>query len=104
MALLIYYTMQSYPMKPNNVEYTVFVTTEPKKSDFDHGLINIAKLSVSSHINQSPFHEYSWKLCRSGLHQTTERRSVIFIAHTSPIAADITITYNTVMPTPLTPL
>ena len=56
-ALLIYHTMQSYPMKPNNVEYTVFVTPEPKKER--HGLINVAKLSVFSHINQSPFHEYS---------------------------------------------
>ena len=55
-ALLIYHTMQSYPMKPNNVE---FVTPEPKKSDIDHGLINVAKLSVFSHINQSLFHEYS---------------------------------------------
>ena len=41
--------MQSYPTKPNNVEYTVFVTPEPKKSDVDHGLINVAKLSVFSH-------------------------------------------------------
>ena len=53
-ALLVYHTMQSYPMKPNNLEYTVFVTPEPKKSDIDHGLINVAKLSVFSHINQSP--------------------------------------------------
>ena len=48
MALLIYHTMQSYPMKPNNVEYTVFATPEHKKSNVDHGLINVAKLSVFS--------------------------------------------------------
>ena len=41
-------------MKPNNVDYTVFVTPESQNSNVDHGLINVAKLSVFSHINHSP--------------------------------------------------
>ena len=43
--------------------------------------------------------------CADQVYKKQLRDAVIIITHTSPIAADITITYNTVyIHTPLTPL